>query len=98
MDSSIYVPSQTSPMVQLMANAPNDNDQPVNYSPILWDVMDKVSSNIGGANYLLGLYFFYLMRPSPSQSNKRPLGLSLRDPNNTNVPLLAGMFPLFQVH
>lgn len=70
MDSSIYVPSQTSPMVQLMANAPNTNDQPVNYSPLLWDVMDKVSSDIGGANYLLGL--------------------SLRDPNNTNVPLLAG--------
>lgn len=65
MDSSNYVPSQTSPMVQLIDNAPNPNDQPVNYSPILWDVMDKVSSDIGGANYLIGLCFFPLIRPSP---------------------------------
>jgi hypothetical protein len=65
MDSSNYVPSQTSPMIQLIDNATNVNDQPVNYSPILWDVMDKVSTDIGGASYLLGLYFFHLMRPSP---------------------------------
>jgi len=65
MDSSNYVPSQTSPMVQLIDNAPNANDQPVNFSPILWDVLDKVSSDIGGATYLLGLYC-YLICPSPS--------------------------------
>lgn len=65
MDSSNYVPSQSSPMVQLIDNATNPNDQPVNYSSILWDVMDKVSSDIGGASYLLGLCFFHLMRPSP---------------------------------
>lgn len=55
MDSSNYVPSQPSPMIQLIDNAANVNDQPVNYSSILWDVMDKVSSDIGGASYLLGL-------------------------------------------
>lgn len=70
MDSSIYAPSQTSPMVQLIDIAANANDQPVNYSPILWDVMDKVSSDIGGASYMLGLYFFRSMRPSPSQSKE----------------------------
>jgi len=63
MDSSIYVPSQTSPMVQLIGNAPNDNDQPVNYGPMLWDVMDKVSADIGGANYLIGLCFFPVLTP-----------------------------------
>lgn len=92
MDSSIYVPSQTSPMVQPIGVAANDNDQPVNYSSILWDVMDQVSSDIGGASILLGLYFFHLMPPSPLQSNKRVVGLSLLDPNSTNVPLLAGIF------
>ncbi|CAA7260045.1 unnamed protein product [Cyclocybe aegerita] len=70
MDSSIYVPEQTSPMVQLVGDAANANNQPVNYGPVVWDVLDKIASDIGGASYLLGL--------------------SLLDPNNTNVPVLAG--------
>ncbi|KAF8969446.1 glycoside hydrolase family 79 protein [Flammula alnicola] len=53
MDSSTYVPSQTSPMVQLLNASANDNDQPVDFGPALWDVMDKVSSDIGGASYLI---------------------------------------------
>jgi len=70
MDSSNYIPSQGSPMIQMLGNAANSNDQPVNYGPGLWDVMDKVASDIGGASYLIGL--------------------SLLDPNNPNMPILAG--------
>ncbi|KAF9464382.1 glycoside hydrolase family 79 protein [Collybia nuda] len=69
MDSSTYIPDQKSPMVQIKTGATNANNQPVNYGPELWNVMKKVASDVGGAEYLIGL--------------------SLLDPNNDNVPLLA---------
>ncbi|KAH9483671.1 hypothetical protein JR316_0003141 [Psilocybe cubensis] len=56
-------------MIQPIPGAHAD-DQPVNFGPVLWDVLNKVASNVGGADYLIGL--------------------SLRDPNNANVPILAG--------
>lgn len=70
MDSSVYVPGQSSPMLQMLQTAANANDQAVNYGPMLWDVMKKIADGVGGAEYLIGL--------------------SLRDPNNPNVPILAG--------
>ncbi|KAF8076570.1 glycoside hydrolase family 79 protein [Lyophyllum atratum] len=70
MDSSVYVPEQTSPMVEMKQNAANANNQPATYGPMLWDVMKKVADDVGGAEYLIGL--------------------SLLDPNNLNVPVLAG--------
>lgn len=92
MDDSVYVPTQTTPMIQAIPGAHAD-DQPVNFGPVLWDVLDKVASNVGGASYLIGCTFslaifirnFPLTRPTDS------LGLTLRDPNSTNVPILAGM-------
>ncbi|RDB22546.1 Beta-glucuronidase [Hypsizygus marmoreus] len=69
MDSSTYVPTQTSPMVQLSNTAPNANNQPVDYGPMLWDVLKKVADDVGGAEYLVGL--------------------SLLDPNNPSVPIIA---------
>ncbi|KAF8812249.1 hypothetical protein BYT27DRAFT_7220918 [Phlegmacium glaucopus] len=54
MDSSIYVPTQTSPMTQLIDGSSNSDDQPVNFGPVLWDVLDQVGSTIGGAAYLIG--------------------------------------------
>ncbi|GLB33972.1 putative glycosyl hydrolase family 79 C-terminal beta domain containing protein [Lyophyllum shimeji] len=69
MDSSVYVPGQASPMVQMIQTAANANDQAVDYGPVLWDVMKKVADGVGGAEYLIGL--------------------SLRDPNNPNVPVIA---------
>lgn len=54
MDSSTYVPSQTSPMIQLTNSQANVNDQPVNYGPVLWDVVKLVAQNVGGAQYLIG--------------------------------------------
>ncbi|KDR83954.1 hypothetical protein GALMADRAFT_54326 [Galerina marginata CBS 339.88] len=78
MDSSTYVPSQTSPMVQLMDQAANANDQPVNYGPVLWDVLDKVASDIGGAAYLIGSYsLLCVCRKTPSSGAAKKLGDNL---------------------
>ncbi|KAF4619533.1 hypothetical protein D9613_005255 [Agrocybe pediades] len=70
MDDSTYVPQQTSAMLQLQSKSNSVDDQPVNYGPVVWDVLKQVSSDIGGATYLIGL--------------------SLRDPNNPMVPVVAG--------
>lgn len=57
MDSSFYVPTQTSPMTQPIGGSSSSNDQPVNFGPVLWDVLDHVGSAIGGAIYLIGMFF-----------------------------------------
>lgn len=54
LDSSTYDSSLASPMIQITSGPVNANDQPVTYGPVLWDVLDKVSSDIGGAYYLIG--------------------------------------------
>lgn len=54
MDSSDYVPEQTTPMVQLIGGYVNFDDQPVKYGPMLWDVMKQVASKTGGIDYLIG--------------------------------------------
>ncbi|KAF9481806.1 glycoside hydrolase family 79 protein [Pholiota conissans] len=55
LDSSNYDTSITTPMMSKIPGASTPDDDPVNYGPVLWDVMSKVSSDIGGANYLVGL-------------------------------------------
>ncbi|KAJ4485502.1 hypothetical protein J3R30DRAFT_1367050 [Lentinula aciculospora] len=54
-DVSTYVPSQTSPMLILTDPNANSNNQPVNYGPMLWEVMQKVSEEVNGVQYLIGL-------------------------------------------
>ncbi|KAG6833918.1 hypothetical protein H0H87_007929 [Tephrocybe sp. NHM501043] len=54
MDSSVYVPELTTPMLQFTQSAANANNQPVNYGPMLWEVMKKVADDVGGAEYLIG--------------------------------------------
>ncbi|KAH9482581.1 hypothetical protein JR316_0004681 [Psilocybe cubensis] len=54
MDDSLYVPTQTTPMLQLISGDFNFDDQPVHYGPVLWDVLATVATNIGGAAYLIG--------------------------------------------
>ena len=53
MDSSTYVPSQQG-IVAFENPAANSNDQSVDYGPELFDVMNGVSKQIGGAQYLIG--------------------------------------------
>ena len=55
MDSSTYVPNQPDIIEFTDPNA-NSNDQPVNYGPQLFEVMKGVSSQVGGAQYLIGRY------------------------------------------
>ncbi|KAG6821564.1 hypothetical protein H0H93_000073 [Arthromyces matolae] len=69
MDDSTYVPNLTGPMIQFITTSDSSDDQPVNYGPMLWQVMKQVADNVGGAEYLIGL--------------------SLRDPNNMEVPVIA---------
>lgn len=57
MDSSLYVPTQTTPMLHLIGGNTSIDDQPVNYGPMLWDVMNHVASDIGGSDYLVGAHF-----------------------------------------
>ncbi|KAJ3754052.1 glycoside hydrolase family 79 protein [Lentinula raphanica] len=54
-DASTYVPSQTSPMLVLTDPNANSNNQPVDYGPMLWEVMEKVSQEVNGVQYLIGL-------------------------------------------
>ncbi|KDQ64314.1 glycoside hydrolase family 79 protein [Jaapia argillacea MUCL 33604] len=57
MDNSTYVPSQTTPMINLTDPTANVNNQPVDFGPGLWDVMKGVAQGLGagGAGYLVGL-------------------------------------------
>lgn len=60
MDTSIYVPTQTSPMTQPINSSRSSDNQPVNFGPVLWDVLDHVGSAIGGATYLIGTFFEFV--------------------------------------
>ena len=53
MDSSTYTPDQ-SQIIVMTDPAANSNDQPVDYSKELFDVMNAVSDKVGGAEYLIG--------------------------------------------
>lgn len=55
MDSSKYIPDQKSPMLQLTDPNANPNNQPVNYGGTIWEVLNEVAHNIGGAQYLIGI-------------------------------------------
>lgn len=79
MDSSIYVPTQTSPMTQPIASS-NSNDQSVTFGPVLWDVLDKVGSAIGGATYLIGLSLL-----DPTSSNTPLVAGSAQQKLGTSV-------------
>lgn len=54
MDSATYVPSQETMIVNTDPNA-NSNDPIINFGPSLFDVMNAVSSKVGGAQYLIGM-------------------------------------------
>ena len=53
MDSSTFSVNQTQFSVFTDPNA-NWNDQPVNYGPLVFKVMDAVGKRLGGVEYLIG--------------------------------------------
>lgn len=63
MDSSTFNKSQTQFSAFTDPNA-NWNDQPVDYGPLVFKVMDAVSKRLGGVEYLIG--------NSRSKTNTRP--------------------------
>ncbi|SJL05293.1 uncharacterized protein ARMOST_08659 [Armillaria ostoyae] len=54
-DSSTYLQNQTSPMLKLTDPNANYNNQPVDYGPMLWQVLQNVSGSVGGTEYLIGI-------------------------------------------
>ncbi|KAG7450715.1 glycoside hydrolase family 79 protein [Guyanagaster necrorhizus] len=54
-DSSTYLQNQTSPMLKLTDPDANSNNQPVDYGPMLWDVLQSVSGSVEGVEYLIGV-------------------------------------------
>jgi len=54
-DDSVYVPTQTSPMIVLTDPSASSDAQPANYGPELWKVMQNVSQAAGGVSYLIGM-------------------------------------------
>jgi hypothetical protein len=59
-DSSPYIDTASSPMVQLQVGNFNANDQPVTYNPLLWTVMSAVSKSVNGVNYLISAHLLTL--------------------------------------
>jgi len=53
MDSSTFNINQTQFSVFTDPNA-NWNDQPVNYGPLVFEVMNAVGKHLGGVEYLIG--------------------------------------------
>jgi hypothetical protein len=76
-------------MTQVTNISSNSNDQPVNFGPVLWDVLDQVGSAIGGATYLIGTFFSDPLIWSRFYFSFT--GLSLHDPTSPNMPLVAGL-------
>ncbi|KAG5337800.1 hypothetical protein C0989_008855 [Termitomyces sp. Mn162] len=94
MDSSVYVPELMTPMIQNISTDADSDNQPVNYGPMLWNVMKKVGDNVGGADYLIGMWRNSMYHEV--ETSQRPLpvrlleGLSLLNLDDPNVPIIAG--------
>lgn len=84
MDSSTYIPDQQ-PMLVFSGNSSLEN-QPVTFGPELFETLSAVSPLVGGAKFMLG---GQLKVTSPAPLSLPLPGLSLRDPNSSNIPLLA---------
>ena len=53
-DSSTYVPGQQGSLIQFTDPGANVNDQPVDFGPQLFDVMNAMNEDVGGISYLIG--------------------------------------------
>ncbi|KAK7064745.1 Glyco-hydro-79C domain-containing protein [Favolaschia claudopus] len=76
-DSSPYIDTASSPMVQLQAGDFNANDQPVTYNPMLWTVMAAVSKSINGVAYLINVPLAIAPNASMANDMRNILGSSL---------------------
>lgn len=70
MDISTYVQSQTQFLNVTDPNAQKDHI-PVTFGPTLLNVMNKVSEDIGGAEYLMGRFMLRLSTFSDPHSKPR---------------------------
>ncbi|KAJ7640116.1 hypothetical protein B0H17DRAFT_1216725 [Mycena rosella] len=66
-DSSPYIDTASSPMVQLQPGDFNANDQPVDYNPMIWSVLSEVSKQVNGISYAINIPLG--IQPNASLSN-----------------------------
>ena len=97
MDSSIFKENQTQFSIFTDPNA-NWNDQPVDYGPLVFKVMDAVSKRLGGVEYLigesptLGIQLGWRLNIRLRDARAREtcyIGLSLRNPSDPMISQLA---------
>jgi len=62
MDISTYVSSQTQ-FLNITNHGAQPDHVPVTFGPTLLKVMNKVSKDIGGAEYMMGMFSFPLSTP-----------------------------------
>ncbi|KAF5392638.1 hypothetical protein D9757_002134 [Collybiopsis confluens] len=73
-DTSTYVQSQTSPMLALTDPNANSNNQPVNYGPMLWEVMGKVADETNPTLDVTPLPFVALTLNTTANTNSAIAG------------------------
>ena len=61
MDTSKYLATMGAPMIQRVNSPINGDNQPANYGPVVWDVLSKVSSGMGGAAFVIGMFLLSTM-------------------------------------
>lgn len=88
MDSSTYIPDQTE-IIKFTNPDANVNDQPVTYGKVLFEIMKTVSDKVD-SEWLIGACACLVCRLYAIDPSRARVGLSLRDANSTNTPLIAG--------
>ncbi|KAF7377360.1 Glyco-hydro-79C domain-containing protein [Mycena sanguinolenta] len=76
-DTSPYVDTPSSPMVQLENGTFNSNDQLVTYNPLLWTVMASVAQSVNGVSFVINAPLSVAPNASIANDMRNTLGSSL---------------------
>ncbi|KAF8213714.1 hypothetical protein K438DRAFT_1661955 [Mycena galopus ATCC 62051] len=76
-DTSPYVDTASSPMVQLQNGTFNANDQLVTYNPLLWTVMASVAQSVDGISFVVNVPLSIAPNASIANDMRATLGTSL---------------------
>ncbi|KAJ7275575.1 hypothetical protein B0H12DRAFT_1087914 [Mycena haematopus] len=76
-DTSPYVDTPSSPMVQLQNGTFNANDQLVTYNPLLWTVMASVAQSVNGVSFVINVPLSIAPNASIANDMRNTLGSSL---------------------
>ncbi|KAJ6519298.1 hypothetical protein C8R45DRAFT_950921 [Mycena sanguinolenta] len=76
-DTSPYIDTPSSPMVQLQNGTFNSNDQLVTYNPLLWTVMASVAQSVNGISFVINVPLSIAPNASIANDMRNTLGSSL---------------------